>query len=95
LGYSRDWLLRLERGEGKSLFLFDHGPIVFKLVCMIMIIILPPSLFIDERSCTVELTVYRLDGNLRATVLVQVSKIGKSGAVRYIPCESSGPKPSP
>ena len=96
MGYPRDWLLRLQRGEIKSLFFFDHRPIVFKFICMIMIIILPPGLFIDERSRTVELAVYRLDGDLRAIVLVQVSIVtAKSGAVRYIPCGSSGPKPLP
>lgn len=70
MGYARDWLLRLQRGESKSLFFFDHRPIVFKFVCMIVIIILPPGLFVDERSRTIELTIDRLDSDLRPVVLV-------------------------
>ena len=71
MGYARDWLLRLQRVESKSLFFFfDHRPIVFKFVCMIVIIILPPGLFVDERSRTIELTIDRLDSDLRPVVLV-------------------------
>jgi hypothetical protein len=37
---------------------------------MIVIIILPPGLFVDERSRTIELTIDRLDSDLRPVVLV-------------------------
>lgn len=72
MSHSRYSLLRLERGNIDLLSVFDHGPIIFKIVCLVTVEL---GLLVDQCAGAVELAVDCLDGNLCAIVLSCISDV--------------------